>query len=103
MVKEGDTITMDGSTGDVYLGALKLIAPEVSGSFGELMAWADGVRTLKVRTNADNPRDAQQALEFGAEGIGLCRTEHMFFEQDRLPIVQEMILDQGRGRAPERA
>ncbi len=91
-VNEGDIITMDGSTGNVYLGALKLIAPEVSGAFGELMTWADGFRTLKVRTNADNPRDAKQAIELGAEGIGLCRTEHMFFEQDRLPIVQEMIL-----------
>ena len=92
VIKEGDTITMDGSSGVVYLGALKLIAPEVSGAFGELMTWADKVRTLKVRTNADNPRDAQQALDLGAEGIGLCRTEHMFFEQERLPIVQEMIL-----------
>lgn len=92
IVREGDTITMDGSTGKVYLGALQLISPEVSGSFGDLMAWADEFRTMKVRTNADNPRDAQQAIEFGAEGIGLCRTEHMFFEQDRLPIVQEMIL-----------
>ncbi len=92
LVKEGDVITMDGSTGNVYLGALKLIAPEVSGSFGELMSWADEFRTLGVRANADNPRDAQQALEFGAEGIGLCRTEHMFFEADRLPVVQEMIL-----------
>ena len=92
IVREGDIITMDGSTGKVYLGALALISPEVSGSFGDLMAWADEFRTMKVRTNADNPRDAQQAIEFGAEGIGLCRTEHMFFEQDRLPIVQEMIL-----------
>jgi pyruvate,orthophosphate dikinase len=92
VVKEGDTITMDGSSGSVYLGALKLIAPEVSGAFGELMSWADGMRRLKVRTNADNPRDAKQAIELGAEGIGLCRTEHMFFEQERLPIVQEMIL-----------
>ena len=92
VLKEGDTITMDGSTGKVYMGSLKLIAPEVSGAFGELMEWADGFRTMKVRTNADNPKDAQQALDLGAEGIGLCRTEHMFFEQDRLPIVQEMIL-----------
>jgi pyruvate,orthophosphate dikinase len=92
VVKEGDTITLDGSTGNVFLGALKLIAPEVSGSFGELMAWADDHRKLGVRANADNPRDAKQALEFGAEGIGLCRTEHMFFESERLPIVQEMIL-----------
>jgi len=92
VLKEGDIITVDGSTGVVYVGALRLIAPEVSGSFGELMEWADGFRTLKVRTNADNPRDAKQALDLGAEGIGLCRTEHMFFEQERLPIVQEMIL-----------
>ncbi len=92
IVREGDIITMDGSTGKVYLGALALISPEVSGSFGDLMAWADEFRSMKVRTNADNPRDAQQAIEFGAEGNGLCRTEHMFFEQDRLPIVQEMIL-----------
>ncbi len=92
VLHEGDIITMDGSTGMVYVGALKLIAPEVSGAFGELMTWADGYRTMKVRANADNPRDAQQAIDLGAEGIGLCRTEHMFFEQDRLPIVQEMIL-----------
>ncbi len=91
-VREGDVITMDGSTGNVYLGPIPLIAPEVSGSFGELMAWADEFRTMKVRTNADNPRDAKQAIEFGAEGIGLCRTEHMFFEPERLPIVQELIL-----------
>ena len=92
IVREGDRITLDGSTGNVYLGELSLIAPEVSGAFGELMSWADGLRTMKVRTNADNPRDAKQALDFGAEGIGLCRTEHMFFEADRLPLVQEMIL-----------
>jgi pyruvate,orthophosphate dikinase len=91
-VKEGDIVSIDGSSGKVYLGALPLIAPEVTGSFGELMGWADAARTMGVRANADNPRDAQQALEFGAEGIGLCRTEHMFFEQDRLPIVQEFIL-----------
>ncbi|HZO87041.1 MAG TPA: pyruvate, phosphate dikinase [Chthonomonadaceae bacterium] len=92
VVKEGDTITMDGSSGNVYLGALPLIAPEVSGAFGEMMSWADAMRRLRVRANADNPRDARQAVELGAEGIGLCRTEHMFFEQERLPIVQEMIL-----------
>ena len=92
IVKEGDTITMDGSSGNVYLGDLKLIAPEVSGHFGELMGWADDLRTLGIRANADNPRDSKQALDFGAEGIGLCRTEHMFFEADRLPLVQEMIL-----------
>jgi pyruvate,orthophosphate dikinase len=91
-IREGDIITMDGSSGAVYLGALSLISPEVSGHFGELMTWADEYRTLKVRTNADNPRDAQQAIDLGAEGIGLCRTEHMFFEPERLPIVQQMIL-----------
>lgn len=92
VVREGDILTLDGSTGNVYLGELPLIAPEVSGHFSTLMAWADETRKLRVRTNADNPRDAAQAIEFGAEGIGLCRTEHMFFEADRLPIVQEMIL-----------
>ena len=92
VVNEGDVITLDGSTGNVYLGALPLIEPEISGAFGTLMTWADEFRTLGIRANADNPRDSHQAIEFGAEGIGLCRTEHMFFEQDRLPIVQEMIL-----------
>lgn len=92
VIKEGETITMDGSTGNVYLGELKLIAPEVTGSFGDLMSWADKYRRLGVRANADNPRDSHQAIEFGAEGIGLCRTEHMFFEADRLPLVQELIL-----------
>jgi pyruvate, orthophosphate dikinase len=91
-VREGDWITIDGSTGKVYNVELALIAPDVSGHFGVLMGWCDELRTLKVRTNADNPRDAQQAIEFGAEGIGLCRTEHMFFEPDRLPIVRDMIL-----------
>ena len=92
IVREGDTITMDGSTGSVYLGELKLIDPEVSGAFGTLMGWADEARRLLVRANADNPADARQAMEFGAQGIGLCRTEHMFFESERLPLVQEMIL-----------
>lgn len=92
VVREGDMITMDGSSGNVYLGEVELIDPEVSGSFGELMGWADEFRRLGIRANADNPRDARQAIEFGAEGIGLCRTEHMFFESDRLPLVQELIL-----------
>lgn len=91
-INEGEWVTIDGSTGDFYAGALTTIAPEVSGHFGQLMEFADEFRTLKIRTNADNPRDARQALAFGAEGIGLCRTEHMFFEADRLPIVQDMIL-----------
>jgi pyruvate, orthophosphate dikinase len=96
-IREGDVITMDGSTGNVYLGAMQLIDPEVSGAFGTLMQWADEFRTMKVRANADNPRDALQSLEFGAEGIGLCRTEHMFFEADRLPLVQQMILTKDEG------
>ncbi len=92
VVNRGDWVTLDGSTGAVYLGALPLIDAEVSGYFATLMSWADQYRTMKVRANADNPRDAIQAIEFGAEGIGLCRTEHMFFEAERLPIVQQMIL-----------
>lgn len=91
-INEGDTITLDGTSGCIYLGALPLIDPEVSGSFGTLMTWCDEFRRMGVRANADNPRDAKQAMEFGAEGIGLCRTEHMFFETDRLPIVQQLIL-----------
>jgi pyruvate,orthophosphate dikinase len=91
-VREFDWITVDGSTGDVYNVELALIPADVSGHFATLMSWCDEFRTLKVRANADNPRDARQAVEFGAEGIGLCRTEHMFFEPDRLPIVREMIL-----------
>ncbi len=91
-VKEGDWITIDGGTGRVILGKVPTVDPTVSGDFGTLMKWADEARTMKVRANADIPRDAKQAREFGAEGIGLCRTEHMFFAEDRLPIVQQMIL-----------
>lgn len=92
VVKEGDYISLDGSTGKVYLGAIKTKAPEISGYFGTFMSWADSIRKLKVRTNADTPKDAKQAVEFGAEGIGLCRTEHMFFKEDRIAAVREMIL-----------
>ncbi len=92
VVKEGAWITIDGTTGRVYLDKMRLIDPEVGGDFATLMEWCDELRKLRVRANADNPRDAAQAIEFGAEGIGLCRTEHMFFERDRLPIVQQMIL-----------
>ena len=92
IVKRGDYITIDGGTGRVIRGKVPTKDPEVSGEFGKLMQWADKVRTLKVRANADIPRDARLARQFGAEGIGLCRTEHMFFAEDRLPIVQEMIL-----------
>lgn len=90
--KEGDYISLDGSTGYVYEGELPTQAPEVSGNFATLMEWADEFRRLEIRTNADTPRDAKQALEFGAQGIGLCRTEHMFFEEDRIPAMREMII-----------
>jgi len=91
-LRRGDFITIDGGTGRVMLGKVPTKPPEVSGDFALLMQWADEVRTLGVRANADIPRDAQVAISFGAEGIGLCRTEHMFFAEDRLPIVQQMIL-----------
>jgi len=96
VVRERDIISLNGSTGEVILGEVPTIDPELSGEFGEFMKWADVIRRLKVRTNADIPRDAAQAMKFGAEGIGLCRTEHMFFAKDRLPIVQEMILAKTR-------
>ncbi len=92
MIKEGDVITINGSTGEVMLGAVSTIEPELSGEFGEFMSWADDIRKLGVRANADTPKDANQAKKYGAEGIGLCRTEHMFFAEERLPIVQDMIL-----------
>ncbi|MBL8039877.1 MAG: pyruvate, phosphate dikinase, partial [Chthonomonas sp.] len=88
----GDWVTVDGSTGEVFTDKLSLIEPEITGDFDTLMHWADEFRRLKVRANADNPHDAHQAVEFGCEGIGLCRTEHMFFGEERLPIVQKMIL-----------
>lgn len=91
-IREGDYISLNGSTGQVILGQAKLIKPELSGDFAKLMSWADEIRTMKVRANADTPGDAQIARDFGAEGIGLTRTEHMFFGEDRLPIVQEMIM-----------
>jgi len=89
---EGDFITLDGNTGEVFKGKLNVKDPEMSGNFAELMSWADSFRKLKVRTNADTPKDAEVAKKFGAEGIGLCRTEHMFFEGDRINAVREMIL-----------
>jgi len=92
VVKKGDVISIDGSTGAVIIGEVPMVEPELSGEFNELLSWADEVRTLKVRANADTPHDAKVAREFGAEGIGLCRTEHMFMAQDRLPIVQQMIM-----------
>ena len=90
--KEGDWISLDGSTGNIYGEAVPTVEATISGDFGRFMAWADNARTLKVLTNADNPRDAQQGVNFGAEGIGLCRTEHMFFEGDRIKAVREMIV-----------
>ncbi|MCH3964676.1 MAG: pyruvate, phosphate dikinase [Clostridium sp.] len=90
--KEGDYISLDGSTGNVYGEAIKTTAPEITGYFGIFMGWADSIRKLKVRTNADTPRDAAQAVKFGAEGVGLCRTEHMFFDEDRIPAVRRMIV-----------
>ncbi len=99
MVKEGDWISLDGSTGEVFLGQIKTEAPKFEGEFGVLMGWADARRTLKVRTNADTPHDSTVARNFGAEGIGLTRTEHMFFEGDRILAVREMILaDDETGR-----
>ncbi|MFZ5988323.1 MAG: pyruvate, phosphate dikinase [Bacillota bacterium] len=89
---EGDWISLDGSTGNVYGQQLPTVEPEMTGDFATLMGWADEIRTLKVRTNADTPADAEQARKFGAEGIGLCRTEHMFFEPDRIPAMREMIV-----------
>ena len=89
---EGDWLSLNGSTGNIYGEAIPTVAASISGDFGRFMAWADRVRTLQVLANADNPRDAAQAVEFGAEGIGLCRTEHMFFEGDRIKAVREMIV-----------
>ncbi len=91
-LKKGETLTIDGSTGQVLLGKVPMREPELAGEFGILMKWADAARKLKVRANADTPADARAAIRFGAEGIGLCRTEHMFFEEDRIRAVREMIL-----------
>jgi pyruvate,orthophosphate dikinase len=92
VIREGEFISLNGSTGEVILGQVPLIAPKMTGAFGTLMSWGDAIRRLKVRANADTPRDARIAREFGAQGIGLCRTEHMFFAEDRLPLMREMIL-----------
>ena len=89
---EGDYISLDGTTGKIYKGDIKTVDASVSGDFGRIMAWADEYRKLGVRTNADNPRDTKKAIELGAEGIGLCRTEHMFFEEERIPKIRRMIL-----------
>jgi len=91
-IKEGETITLDGSTGEVFLGQVSTMEATLSGDFEKLMTWADKYRTLDVRTNADTPKDARVAREFGAQGIGLCRTEHMFFEEDRIFAIRQMII-----------
>jgi len=105
LIKEGDVVTIDGSTGEVMLGAVDTIQPQLSGDFETIMAWADSARRMKVRTNAETPLDAQTAVDFGAEGIGLCRTEHMFFDPDRIQHVREMIFASdkaGREKALEK-
>jgi len=102
VIQKGDTITLDGTSGDVMLGAVPTVSAKLTGDFAKLMGWVDKVRTLKVRANADTPNDARVAREFGAEGIGLCRTEHMFFEAERIAAVREMILSEeleGRKKA----
>jgi len=92
--KKGDYISLDGSTGKIYKGEIETEEATVSGNFGRIMKWADSMRRLKVRTNADNPRDTKNAINLGAEGIGLCRTEHMFFDAERIPKIREMILSE---------
>ncbi len=92
VIKKGEIVTVDGATGQVFAGSVDMIQPELSGDFAKIMAWADEFRTLEVRTNAETPTDVKTAVDFGAEGIGLCRTEHMFFEADRLSYFREMIL-----------
>ena len=104
-LNEGDTITIDGGTGEVIVGAVPLVPPQINDDFSAVLEWADGIRRLRVRTNADNPPDAAKAREFGAEGIGLCRTEHMFADADRLGLMREMILaadEDGRRAALDR-
>jgi pyruvate,orthophosphate dikinase len=98
-LRKGDWITIDGSKGEVLIGRVRMLQPELSGDFATIMTWADGTRRLKVRANAETPLDARTAREFGAEGIGLCRTEHMFFDEDRIVAMREMILaDDEKGR-----
>ncbi len=98
-LREGDPITIDGGSGSVYLGAIELVPPQLNDDFETILGWADSLRRLRIRANADNPADAVRAREFGAQGIGLCRTEHMFFGHERLPVMQRMILaDNEAGR-----
>ncbi len=95
VLEEGEVITIDGGTGRVFVGEVPLVAPQINDDFETILGWADVLRRLKVRANADNPEDAKRAREFGAQGIGLCRTEHMFFGAERLPLMQELILADG--------
>ena len=95
-IKEGDVITIDGSTGRIIIGKVKTVKPEISGDFSKLMSWADNYRKLKIRTNSETPLDTKTARDFGAEGVGLCRTEHMFFDEDRILSVREMILSKSK-------
>jgi pyruvate,orthophosphate dikinase len=104
-IKEGEVITIDGSTGRIISGSVATVKPEISGEFSKLMSWADSFRKLNVRTNSETPKDTKNAKDFGAEGIGLCRTEHMFFDEDRILSVREMILSktkEDRGKALEK-
>ncbi|HKI92690.1 MAG TPA: putative PEP-binding protein, partial [Gaiellaceae bacterium] len=104
-LREGDMLTIDGGSGRVILGEVELVPPQINEDFETILGWADEVRRLKVRANADNPEDSAKAREFGAQGIGLCRTEHMFFGEERLPVMQEMILasdEEGRRAALDR-
>ena len=96
IVKEGDVITIDGSTGRIIVGEVKTVKPEISGDFSKIMSWADSFRKLKVRTNSETPLDSKVARDFGAEGIGLCRTEHMFFDEERILSVRQMILSKSK-------
>ena len=100
-IKEGDIITIDGSTGRIILGEVPTVKPEISGDFSKLMGWADNYRKLKVRTNSETPLDTKTARDFGAEGIGLCRTEHMFFEEERILYVRQMILSKSKNDRDE--
>jgi Phosphoenolpyruvate synthase/pyruvate phosphate dikinase len=95
-IKEGDVITIDGSTGRIILGKVKTIKPEISSDFSKVLNWADSLRKLKIRTNSETPLDSKIAREFGAKGIGLCRTEHMFFEEERILSVRQMILSKSK-------
>src|SRR5262249_10547000 len=92
VLHEGDRLTIDGGTGRVILGDLPLVPPQINEDFQTILSWADGLRRLRVHANADTPQDAAKARELGAQGIGLCRTEHMFMAEDRLPVMREMIL-----------